>query len=573
MGRRIFCALCAAIMVLALPACQLRPPEPTPTTSLPAPTIGVTRSPYVAVAPDPVFNTDQVTVIGTDWSAGVNVVLELRPAGSSGGAALALGSIHADDQGRFRFAGALPPAIAPGQWSLIAHSDQPLQIATAMLTVTAADVTALPPTASETPEPTALPTAAPSATSTATPRPPTATPLPPSATPRPPTRTPYPTPVVITDWRGDYFNNPNLSGSPILIRNDTDINFYWGFGSPASRVNPDNFSATWTRRPYFDFATYRFTVRMDDGARVWVDGVLVIDDWQAGGLRSVSTDLTLGAGYHDVRISYFELTGVAAIRFSIARLPATTSTPTPTATSTPTPTPTVTPLPSQPPPPSATPSRTPTPVPLPTAQPTATNTATPTMTATPTSTPTPTPTPTHVPLPTSRPADTNTPTPTNTSTPTNTATATPTSTPTATATATPTSTSTSTPTLTPTATSTPTATLMPTKTPTPTISSPLVTATLNGLTLTVIGAGWTPGERLLVSIGATQDYSDSVALGWSRVNLLGRFLFLSVLDIAPEPPLYAIVTDGTHSVAVLVDVVRPDLIRRYTGISTHVRKD
>ncbi len=575
MYRRILSALGAAITLLALTACQFRQPEPTPTSAVPAPTIGVTRTPFLTVAPDPIFNTDQVNVIGSDWSAGANIVLELRPAGASSGAATPLGSIIADDRGRFKFVGALPPNVAPGQWTLIAHTDQPLQIVTVMLTVTSAGTPE--PASSDTPEPTAaVATPAPTATSTATPLPPTATPVPATATTAPATATatPYPTPVTITDWRGEYYNNPNLSGPPVLIRNDATVNFYWGFGSPDSRINPDNFSATWTRRLYFDFATYRFHVRMDDGARVWVDGVLVLDEWEAGGLRSVSTDLTLGAGYHDVRISYFELTGIAAIRFSIERLPATTSTSTPTATATATATSTATTTPT------ATATPLPTPVPLPTAQPTATKTPTPSATPTRTATATPTATATRVPLPTTRPAPSSTPTPTATATPTMTPTPTATATPTSTATPRPTpthtatSTATATATATPTATDTSTPTATATATLTPTVQpSPRVTATLNGLTLTVLGTGWTPYERVSVAVSTSLSYSGAVSLGQLRINGRGIFLFMSVLDIAPEPPLYVIVKGSTHTVTVLVEVIKPDLIRRYTGMTRTVRKD
>ena len=36
------------------------------------------------------------------------------------------------------------------------------------------------------------------------------------------------------DWRGAYFDNPNLAGAPVLVRNDASINFDWGLGSPGA---------------------------------------------------------------------------------------------------------------------------------------------------------------------------------------------------------------------------------------------------------------------------------------------------------------------------------------------------
>ncbi|NIO67633.1 MAG: SH3 domain-containing protein, partial [Anaerolineae bacterium] len=49
-----------------------------------------------------------------------------------------------------------------------------------------------------------------------------APPLPATPTPTP---TPTSTPVVISDWRGEYYNNSNLSGTPVLVRNDVSVNF------------------------------------------------------------------------------------------------------------------------------------------------------------------------------------------------------------------------------------------------------------------------------------------------------------------------------------------------------------
>ncbi|MCB0214974.1 MAG: SH3 domain-containing protein, partial [Anaerolineae bacterium] len=76
----------------------------------------------------------------------------------------------------------------------------------------------------------------------------------PTATPLPPT--PTPVPIVITDWRGEYYNNPNLSDSPTLVRNDGSVNFNWGTSSPDPAIPADNFSARWTRNLHFDEGTY-----------------------------------------------------------------------------------------------------------------------------------------------------------------------------------------------------------------------------------------------------------------------------------------------------------------------------
>lgn len=115
-------------------------------------------------------------------------------------------------------------------------------------------------------------------------------------------------------WRGAYFPNVDLVGDPTLVRNDTAIDFNWGAAAPAAGLPADNFSARWTRTAQFDAATYRFHVVVDDGACLYVDDVLVIDEWRDGGRREVTADRTLGAGNHSLRVEYYERTGEALIR-------------------------------------------------------------------------------------------------------------------------------------------------------------------------------------------------------------------------------------------------------------------
>ncbi len=174
----------------------------------------------------------------------------------------------------------------------------------------------LVPTLPPTPTPTPTPMPSPTPTTTPTPPPtPTATPsATPTATP-PPTATPTATPPVITDWRGEYFDNPILGGGPVVVRNDVDINFDWGYDSPVPTLVPaDNFSARWTRQIGFPEGDYRFLVRVDDGVRLWVDGALVIDQWHDASGLTYAADVRLTAGVHTVRMEYYENVGRALAR-------------------------------------------------------------------------------------------------------------------------------------------------------------------------------------------------------------------------------------------------------------------
>ncbi len=116
------------------------------------------------------------------------------------------------------------------------------------------------------------------------------------------------------DWKGEYWANADLSGTPALVQGESRVEFNWGAGSAAGGLPVDNWSARWTRTVSFDPGTYRFHILVDDGARLWIDDELVIDAWQDGTAREVSTDLTLARGAHALRVEYYERVGDAQVR-------------------------------------------------------------------------------------------------------------------------------------------------------------------------------------------------------------------------------------------------------------------
>jgi uncharacterized protein YraI len=117
-------------------------------------------------------------------------------------------------------------------------------------------------------------------------------------------------------WRGSYWNNKDLSGEPVLQRCDEAIDFDWHGLSPDVSINVDNFSARWVRTYQFAAGTYRFQATMDDGMRVWVDGHIIIDDWNEANLRTDEADVNLKAGPHKITVEYFEKGGNAVAGFT-----------------------------------------------------------------------------------------------------------------------------------------------------------------------------------------------------------------------------------------------------------------
>jgi hypothetical protein len=125
-------------------------------------------------------------------------------------------------------------------------------------------------------------------------------------------------------WKGEYFNNANLAGSPVMTRDDgsnDSLNFNWGAGAPSSDCNltifPDYFSVRWTRTVNFAQGVYRFTGAGDNGVRLWIDDQLKINRWT----ETVGTDtanVQLSLGNHKIALEFFETYGGAAVSLSWA---------------------------------------------------------------------------------------------------------------------------------------------------------------------------------------------------------------------------------------------------------------
>jgi len=121
------------------------------------------------------------------------------------------------------------------------------------------------------------------------------------------------------DWRGEYYDNPWLSGAPVLVRQDPMIDFHWGYAAPAPGIPGDGFSARWTRSMSLEPGEYRFTTTTDDGVRLWVNDRLLIDNWRDQPFWPHSATAYL-SGQVSVRMEYYEHTEVAGARLTIERV-------------------------------------------------------------------------------------------------------------------------------------------------------------------------------------------------------------------------------------------------------------
>jgi hypothetical protein len=121
-------------------------------------------------------------------------------------------------------------------------------------------------------------------------------------------------------WYAEYFANRYLVGAPTLTRYDDGLHFEWGTGSPGAGIPADNFSARWTREEWFEAGAYRFSYRSDDGIRIWVGDVLLIDDWRDRQAGWSTVDHLISRGVHPVRVEYYEHGGGAAVQVAWERV-------------------------------------------------------------------------------------------------------------------------------------------------------------------------------------------------------------------------------------------------------------
>jgi len=110
--------------------------------------------------------------------------------------------------------------------------------------------------------------------------------------------------------------------NPVLTRRDATIDFDWGTGSPAPLLAADKFAVRWMARLQSNYSeTYTFYAYSDEGARVWIDDKLVIDQWTAHTAAEKSGTIALSTGQlYTVRVEYYEDSGPATMKLSWSSL-------------------------------------------------------------------------------------------------------------------------------------------------------------------------------------------------------------------------------------------------------------
>ena len=119
--------------------------------------------------------------------------------------------------------------------------------------------------------------------------------------------------------KAEYFDNLDLSGKPTLVRIDWGIRFDWGVEPPAPSIPSEGFSVRWTGTltpP--ETGDYELILLADGGgARLWLDGKLLVDSWDHVQPFPLRAKVRLEAGRrYELRVEYRKLRGYASVRLS-----------------------------------------------------------------------------------------------------------------------------------------------------------------------------------------------------------------------------------------------------------------
>lgn len=119
-------------------------------------------------------------------------------------------------------------------------------------------------------------------------------------------------------WIADYYNNLGLVGTPAFSERVSSPTNNWGSGSPNAAIQSDRWSARFTSSLVLSSGDYTFRVRADDGVRVYVDDVLVIDEWHIASGDEFVAIRNLSTGVHTIMVEYYENSGLASLSFDLS---------------------------------------------------------------------------------------------------------------------------------------------------------------------------------------------------------------------------------------------------------------
>ncbi|GAA4153931.1 glycoside hydrolase family 3 C-terminal domain-containing protein [Chryseobacterium ginsenosidimutans] len=116
--------------------------------------------------------------------------------------------------------------------------------------------------------------------------------------------------------KGNYFSNSDLKGNPAFEKQDEQLNFKWTLYSPnPEKLQPDNYSVRWTGKLEApNSGKYQLGLRGNDGFRLYLNGKLMIDNWEKLSYSTKTVDIDFVKGQKsDIVVEFHENRGEANI--------------------------------------------------------------------------------------------------------------------------------------------------------------------------------------------------------------------------------------------------------------------
>ncbi len=114
-----------------------------------------------------------------------------------------------------------------------------------------------------------------------------------------------------TDPKAEYFNNQDLQGQSTIVPSENQIAYNRGDGAAIAGIPPTHFSVRWTGKILPQKSgDYKIGVTSDDGARLFIDGKKVIEDWTLHAAKTNAATIHLEAGVPiQIKLEFFQQEG------------------------------------------------------------------------------------------------------------------------------------------------------------------------------------------------------------------------------------------------------------------------
>ena len=112
--------------------------------------------------------------------------------------------------------------------------------------------------------------------------------------------------------RGLYFPNSSLTGKPVIEKQDKELDFKWTLYSPdPEKLQPDNYSVKWEGKLEAPASgKYKLGLRGNNGFRLYLNGKLVVDQWEKLSYSTKTTDIDFVKGQkYDIAVEFRENRG------------------------------------------------------------------------------------------------------------------------------------------------------------------------------------------------------------------------------------------------------------------------